>query len=65
MSEYSRKLLGLKWIVESASSKSGNFKLNFINEVLEAFNNKGNVKKKQNDLNFVVLSNRSNLKYRW
>ena len=41
------------------------FKENFINEILDALDNKGSVKKKQKDLNIIVLNNRSNLRYRW
>lgn len=65
LSEHHRKLLGLKWIIEEALSKPGKFKENFINETLDALDNKGSVKKKQKDLNIVVLNNRSNLRYRW
>ena len=65
LSEHYRKLLGLKWIITTALSKPGDFKENFINEVLDAFDNKGSVKKKQRDLNSLVLENRSNLRYRW
>ena len=65
LSEHHRKLLGLKWIIEAALSKPGKFKENFINETLDALDNKGSVKKKQKDLNIVVLNNRSNLRYRW
>jgi len=65
LSEHHRKLLGLKWIIEAALSKPGKFKENFINEILDALDNKGSVKKKQKDLNVVVLNNRSNLRYRW
>jgi ribosomal protein S7 len=57
--------LGLKWIIEAALFRPGKFKENFINEILDALGNKGSVKKKQKDLNIIVLNNRSNLRYRW
>lgn len=65
LSNYSRKSLGMKWIVEATLKKTGDFHDNFVAEVLEAFQNKGSVKRKQKDLNLVVLENKSNLKYRW
>jgi small subunit ribosomal protein S7 len=65
LSPFSRRLIGLKWLVESAVKKSGSFLENFVSEVLEAFDNKGSLKKKQQDLNSIVLENRSNLRYRW
>lgn len=65
LSEHHRKLLGLKWIIEAALFRPGKFKENFINEILDALDNKGSVKKKQKDLNIIVLNNRSNLRYRW
>lgn len=65
LSSFSRRLLGLKWLVEAAVKKPGPFLENFIKEVLDAFDNKGVVKKKQQDLNSIVLKNRSSLRYRW
>lgn len=65
LSDFSRKSIGIKWLVEAALKKKGSFYQNFIAEVMDAFNNKGSVKKRQVDLNLVVLENKSNLKYRW
>jgi len=65
LSDFSRKSIGIKWIIEAALKKKGNFHENFVAEVMDAFNNKGSVKKRQNDLNLIVLENKSNLKYRW
>jgi ribosomal protein S7 len=63
--DYSRKGIGIKWIVEAALKRKGKFSNNLYLEILEAFNDKGSVKKRQKDLNLVVLTNKSNLKYRW
>lgn len=65
LSVYTRQSLGLKWIIEAALKKKGCFYKNLTNEFLEAFHNRGAVKKRQKDLNLAVLDNRSNLKYRW
>jgi len=65
LSDFSRKSIGIKWLVEAALKRKGSFYQSFIAEVMDAFNNKGSVKKRQVDLNLVVLENRSNLKYRW
>ena len=65
LSNFSRKSLGIKWIIEAALNRTGSFYDNLALEILEAFHNKGSVKKKQKDLIGVVLENRSNLKYRW
>lgn len=65
LSDFSRKSLGMKWIAEAALKRTGNFYDNLLLEILEAFHNKGSAKKKQKDLNLVVLDNKSNLKYRW
>ena len=65
LSDYSRKGIGIKWIVEAALKRKGKFSNNLYLEILEAFNVKGSVKKRQKDLNLVVLTNKSNLKYRW
>jgi small subunit ribosomal protein S7 len=65
LSDYSRKGIGIKWIVEAALKRKGKFSNNLYLEILEAFNDKGSVKKRQKDLNLVVLTNKSNLKYRW
>jgi small subunit ribosomal protein S7 len=65
LSSYSRRFLGMKSIIETASKKTGDFPENLIIGILEAFYNKGVVKKRQKDLNSIVLENRSNLKYRW
>lgn len=65
LSDYSRKGIGIKWIIEAALKRSGNFSDNLSLEILEAFNDRGSVKKRQKDLNLVVLTNKSNLKYRW
>lgn len=65
LSIYSRKFIGMKCIIETASEKTGDFQENLIIGILEAFHNKGIVKKRQKDLNSIVLENRSNLKYRW
>lgn len=65
LSDYSRKGIGIKWIVEAAYKRSGSFSNNLSLEILEAFNNRGSVKKRQKDLNIAVLVNKSNLKYRW
>lgn len=65
LSPSTRYFLGLKWVVDSALKRSGKFLDNLIIEIFDAFNNKGSLKKKQQDLNSIVLDNRSNLKYRW
>lgn len=65
LSDYSRKGIGIKWIVEAALKRKGKFSNNLYLEILEAFNDKGSVKKRQKDLNLIVLTNKSNLKYRW
>ena len=65
LSIYYRQSLGIKWLIEAALNKKGCFYDNFILEILEAYNNKGSVKRRQKDLNTVVLDNKSNLKYRW
>lgn len=65
LSDFSRKAIGLKWIVEAASKRTGSFSKNLSLEILEAFHNRGSVKKRQRDLNSIVLENKSNLKYRW
>lgn len=65
LSTYTRRSLGLKWIIEAALKKQGCFYKNFAFEVLEAFYNRGIVKKRQKDLNILVLENKANLKYRW
>jgi len=65
LSNFSRKSIGIKWLIEASLKKKGSFYQNFIVEVMDAFNNKGSVKKRQIDLNLVVLENKSNLKYRW
>ena len=64
-SDYFKKSLGLKWIINASSRKAGSFHSNLTEEIFNAFYNKGNVKKKQIELNTVVLNNKSNLKYRW
>jgi small subunit ribosomal protein S7 len=65
VSHNTRRCLGFKWIVESALKRKGTFIDNMVLEVLEAYENKGSVKKKQRDLNLDVLANKSNLRYRW
>lgn len=65
ISNYFRQSLGIKWIVESALNRGGSFYDNLILEVLEAYNEKGSVKKRQKDLNLLVLDNKSSLKFRW
>jgi len=65
LSDYSRKAIGIKWIVEAALKRTGSFHKNLALEILEAFHNRGSVKKRQRDLNSIVLENKSNLKYRW
>lgn len=65
LSDLSRQLIAIKWLIDSALKRKGDFAENFVLEVLDAFNNKGSVKKKQVDLTLLVLKNKSNLKYRW
>jgi small subunit ribosomal protein S7 len=65
VSYHTRRCLGFKWIVESALKRKGVFTDNMVLEILEAYENKGSVKKKQRDLNLDVLANKSNLRYRW
>jgi ribosomal protein S7 len=65
LSPFIRRLIGLKWLVNSARIKSGNFLDNLYIEILEALHNKGGLKKKQQDLNSIVVENRANLRYRW
>jgi small subunit ribosomal protein S7 len=65
LNPFVRNLIGLKWIVEFSLKKSGVLLDNLIFEILEAFENKGSSKKKQQDLNLVVLQNKSNLRFRW
>jgi small subunit ribosomal protein S7 len=65
LSNYSRRFLGIKWIIEASLKKKGSFHKNLVTEIIEGFNNKGLVKKRQKDLNSIVLQNKSNLKYRW
>ena len=50
LSNFSRKSLGIKWIIEAALNRTGSFYDNLALEILEAFHNKGSVKKKQKDL---------------
>lgn len=61
----SRKFIGFKWILESALSKKGSFKKNLALEILEAYEDIGESKRKQRNLNQLVIENRSNLRYRW
>lgn len=65
LSPFIRRLIGLKWLVSSARTKPGNFLNNLYIEILEALHNKGSLKKKQQDLNSIVVENRANLRYRW
>ena len=65
LSDYSRKSIGLKWILQTALKKKGNLYENLYLEFLDAFYDKGIVKKRQLDLYETVLENRSNIKYRW
>lgn len=62
---YIRKRIALNWLVIFALKRKGDFVYNLSIEFLDAFNNKGLVKKKLDDLNFQVLKHRSNLKFRW
>ena len=65
VSSFTRTSLGIKWIIEAAFRRTGNFYNNLFLEILDAFNNKGVVKKKQKDLNLLVVENRSNVRFRW
>lgn len=65
LSVSTRRALGLKWLIEASLKKRGSFSKNLAFEILEAFHNRGVVKKRQKDLNLLVLENKSNLKYRW
>jgi len=65
ISDINRRFIGLKWLIKAALKRKGDFYENFILEISDAFNNKGSVKKKLNDLNLNVIENRFNLKYRW
>lgn len=65
ISIYFRQSLGIKWLIEAAFKRKGRFFDSLVLEVLDAYNNKGLAKRRQKDLNLVVLDNKSNLKYRW
>ena len=65
VSSFTRISLGVKWIIEAAFRRNGNFYNNLFLEIVDAFNNKGAAKKKQKDLNLLVVENRNNVKFRW
>lgn len=64
-SDYLRESLGMKWIIDSALKKKGDFVTNLYLEILDAFYDKGITKKKQQDIYEIVLNNKKNIKYRW
>jgi len=65
VSSFTRISLGVKWIIEAAFRRTGNFYNNLFLEIVDAFNNKGAAKKKQKDLNLLVVENRNNVRFRW
>jgi small subunit ribosomal protein S7 len=65
LSNSARRSIGIKWIIEASLKKTGVFHKNLAIEILAAFNQRGSVKKKQKDLNLLILKNKSKLKYRW
>ena len=65
VSKYTRKRIGLGWLINFALKKKGSFVKNLVVEIFDAFYNKGPVKQKLDLLNLQVLEHRSNLKFKW
>ena len=65
LSEDLKKSLGIKWMIFAASNRPGDFTINLSKEILDAFHNRGAVKKKQSEIHRIALNNKSNLKFRW
>lgn len=64
-----REFLAIKWLIESTKTKKKgnqkNFYTSFGLEILEAFDGRGITKRRQEEVGSIVLSNKSNIKYRW
>jgi len=65
LSDFSRKSIGFKWILQSTFRKKGVLYKNLCFEIMDAFNNKGSTKNRLADTVASVLQNKSNIKYRW
>jgi small subunit ribosomal protein S7 len=58
--------LALKWIVESARTQSGkSMSEKLANEIILAYNEKGNSVKKCNELHKIAMANRAYSNFRW
>ena len=58
--------LAMKWIVDSASKRNEKtMKERIANEIIDAFNNKGNAVKKREDVHKMAEANKAFAHYRW
>ncbi|MBN1403772.1 MAG: 30S ribosomal protein S7 [Opitutales bacterium] len=57
--------LALRWMVQSARSRRGSMSEKLASEIVDAFNNTGNVVKKKDDMHKMAQSNRAFAHLRW
>ena len=58
--------LAMKWIVDCASKRNENtMKERIANEIIDAFNNKGNAVKKREETHKMAEANRAFSHFRW
>lgn len=57
--------LAYRWIRDAARSRRGSMKENLASEILDAYNNTGNVVKKKDDMHRMAQANRAFAHLRW
>jgi ribosomal protein S7 len=65
-SEIRREFIAINWLIDSVNTKKvGKFENLLSDLIIESYNNKGPLKKRQKDLHDLAISNRFALKFRW